>query len=390
MIADMGSVAIAGAGLSGAVIARQLAEAGFKVDVFEPRPHVAGNCHTERDPETGVLVHRYGPHIFHTADEEVWAFVNRFGTFKPFRLKVRATVKGGQVFGLPINLTTINAFFGKQFAPEEARSFLAGLGEGGLEKPANFEEHGLRFVGRELYQAFFEGYTRKQWGMEPKLLPASVLKRLPVRFDHNDEYFNHPHQAMPVDGYTPIVEAMLAAPGVRVHLRRPFLRSQTAAYDHVFHTGPLDGYFDYELGRLSYRTLDFRHSRQPGDHQGCPIMNYCDASVPHTRITEHKHFAPWESHEHTLFSQEFSRPAVADDIPYYPVRLAGDEPLLAAYVRRAREAKGVTFVGRLATYRYLDMDVCVGEALRCARLFLEHHSHGGGMPAFVQDPLLDR
>ena len=384
----MKSVAVAGAGFSGAVIARQLAEAGLKVDVFEPRSHIAGNCHTERDPETGVLMHRYGPHIFHTSDDEVWAFVNRFGVFRPFRHKVSATVKGGKVFGLPINLTTINAFFGKEFDSDEAKSFVAGLGEGGAEEPANFEEQGLRFVGRELYQAFFEGYTRKQWGMEPKLLPASILKRLPVRFDHNDEYFNHAHQAMPVDGYTPIVEAMLAAPGVTVHLRQPFLRNQSASYDHVFYTGPLDGYFDYDLGRLSYRTLDFRHSRQPGDHQGCAVMNYCDPSVPYTRITEHKHFSPGESHDHTVFSHEFSRSAAADDIPYYPVRLAGDDPLLEAYVQRARQEKGVTFVGRLATYRYLDMDVCIGEALRCARLFLDRHTHGSGMPAFVKDPLL--
>ena len=380
--------AIAGAGFSGAVMARQLAEAGWKVDVFEPRSHVAGNCHTEREAETGVLLHRYGPHIFHTADEEVWAFVRRFGDFKPFRHKVRATIADGKVFGLPINLTTINGFFGKSLNPEQARAFVAGLGEGGPGEPANFEEQGLRFLGRDLYQAFFEGYTRKQWGMDPKLLPASILKRLPVRFDHNDEYFNHPHQAMPAAGYTPIIEAMLAAPGVTVHLSRPFCRSQAGAYDHVFYTGPLDGYFDYDLGRLAYRTLDFHHSRAHGDYQGCAVMNYCDQSVPYTRITEHKHFSPWESHEQTIVSREFSRPASAGDVPYYPVRLAGDDPLLESYVRRAREEKGVTFVGRLATYRYLDMDVCIGEALRCARLFLESRQQGAGMPAFVKDPLL--
>ena len=384
----MKSVAIAGAGFSGAVIARQLAEAGFKVDVFEPRSHIAGNCHTERDQETGVLLHRYGPHIFHTADEEVWAFVKRFGEFKTFRHKVRATVNGGNVFGLPINLTTINAFFGKEFNSEEAKSFVAGLGEGGPEAPVNFEEQGLRFVGRDLYNAFFEGYTRKQWGIEPSLLPASILKRLPVRFDHNDEYFNHPHQAMPVAGYTPIVEAILKVQGVSVHLGRAFSRADASSYDHVFYTGPLDGYFDYELGRLSYRTLDFRHSRKPGDHQGCAVMNYCDQAVPYTRITEHKHFSPWEDHEKTIISHEFSRTASADDVPYYPVRLAGADPLLEAYVDRARQQTGVTFVGRLATYRYLDMDVCIGEALRCAKLFLDCHAEGRGMPAFAKDPLL--
>jgi len=381
------TVAIAGAGFSGAVIARQLAEAGWKVDVFDPRPHVAGNCHTERDAETGVLVHRYGPHIFHTADEEVWAFVNRFGEFRPFRHRVSATIADGRVLGLPINLATINAFFGKDFASEEARQFIAGLGEGGPEAPKNFEEQGLRFVGRDLYQAFFHGYTRKQWGIEPKLLPASILKRLPVRFDRNDEYFNHPYQAMPVGGYTSVVEAMLAAPGVRLHLGRALSRAEAVAYNHVFYTGPLDGYFDYELGRLAYRTLEFQHAREEGDHQGCAVMNYCDQAIPYTRTTEHKHFAPWESHARTLYSREFSRAASAGDVPYYPVRLAGADPLLIAYVERARREKGVTFAGRLATYRYLDMDVCIGEALRCAREFLDSQAQGVDAPVFVTDPL---
>jgi UDP-galactopyranose mutase len=379
-------IAIAGAGFSGAVIARQLAEAGYRVDVFDPRPHVAGNCHTERDAETGVLVHRYGPHIFHTADTEVWDFVNRFGQFKNFRHRVRATV-AGRTYGLPVNLTTINDFFGVQLDPEEARAFIARLGEGGPDLPANFEEQGLRFIGRDLYQAFFEGYTRKQWGMEPRLLPASILKRLPVRFDRNDEYFNHPYQAMPSAGYTPIVEAMLAAPGVSLHLGETFRRNDAGEYGHVFYTGPLDGYFDYQLGRLAYRTLDFEHHRKQGDHQGCAVMNYCDQSVPYTRITEHKHFAPWEKHGGTIYSKEFSRAASAGDTPYYPVRLAGADPLLSAYVELARREKGVTFVGRLATYRYLDMDVCIGEALRCVREFLISRASGVAPAAFSTDPL---
>lgn len=380
------SVAIAGAGFSGAVIARQLGEAGWKVDVFDPRSHVAGNCHTERDAETGVLLHRYGPHIFHTADEEVWAFVNRFGEFRDFRHRVRAAV-AGRSYGLPINLTTINEFFGVELSSEEARAFVAKLGEGGPDAPANFEEQGLRFIGRDLYRAFFEGYTRKQWGMEPKLLPASILKRLPVRFDRNDEYFNHPYQAMPVAGYTPIVEAILAAPGVHLHLGEAFRRADAGKYDHVFYTGPLDGYFDYELGRLAYRTLDFEHHREGGDHQGCAVMNYCDQSVPFTRITEHKHFAPWESHADTIYTKEFSRAASSGDTPYYPVRLAGADRLLSSYVGLARMEKGVTFVGRLATYRYLDMDVCIGEALRCAREFLTSRTSGVAPPVFSTDPL---
>ena len=378
-------IAIAGAGISGAVLARCLAEAGWGVDVFDPRDHVAGNCHTERDAASGVMMHRYGPHIFHTSDEEVWAFVNRFGAFQPFRHRVKAVV-GGRVFGLPINLLTINQFFGRTMSPGEAKDFVQALGEGCEAEPANFEEQALRFVGRDLYEAFFKGYSQKQWGLSPAYLPASVLKRLPVRFDYNDEYFSHKYQAMPSSGYSALVEAMLDAPGVNVHLGRRFSRDEAPGYDHLFYTGPLDGYFDYSLGRLGYRTLDFEVFRGRGDVQGCAVMNYCDSGVPFTRITEHKHFSPWETHVESVCYREYSRQAGPEDTPYYPIRLAGEQALLGRYLELARRESGVTFVGRLATYRYLDMDVSIGEAMRCARRFLECKQANKPMDAFSADP----
>lgn len=363
-------VLIVGAGLSGAVIARQLAEAGRRVLVIDQRDHIAGNCHTARDGESGVMVHVYGPHIFHTDDERVWAYVNSFARFMPYINRVKTTV-GGRVFSLPINLHTINQFFGKTLRPDEARAFIAGLAEGGDSEPQTFEEQALRFVGRELYEAFLKGYTLKQWGCDPADLPASILKRLPVRFNYDDNYFAHRFQGMPEHGYTAMVERILDHPGIELRLSTSFSRKDGRAYAHVFYSGPLDGYFDYDLGRLGYRTLDFEPFRYQGDYQGCAVMNYGDIAVPHTRITEHKHFAPWESHEGSLLYRETSRACGPDDTPYYPIRLAEETALLDRYLERARAQKSVTFVGRLGTYRYLDMDVTIREALDAAEAYLE-------------------
>ncbi|WP_416799028.1 UDP-galactopyranose mutase [Ciceribacter azotifigens] len=379
-------IAVVGAGLSGAVIARELAEAGHEVDVFDIRTHVAGNCHTERDRETGVMVHVYGPHIFHTDDREVWDYVNRFQTFMPYRNRVKTTVKG-EVYSLPINLHTINQFFGKAFRPEEARAFIADLADRSISNPQTFEEQALRFVGRELYEAFLKGYTQKQWGCSPAQLPSSILKRLPLRFNYDDNYFFHKHQGMPQHGYTDMVSRILDHANVAVHLETRFLRGRQGDFDHVFYSGPLDGYFDYEFGRLGYRTLDFERFTYDGDYQGCAVMNYADVSVPYTRVTEHKHFSPWEDRTGSVCYREFSRACGVDDVPYYPIRLVEDTEQLARYAARAVEEHSVTFVGRLGTYRYLDMDVTVREALDTARRYLSARAGGERMPAFLHPPV---
>ncbi len=378
--------AIAGAGFSGAVVGRELAESGHRVVIHEQRDHVGGNCYTERDDTSGVTLHRYGPHIFHTENERVWAYVNRFGEMIPFNHRVRTTV-GGQVYLMPINLLTINQLFGLSLSPAEARDFIADKADDTIDEPANFEEQALKFVGREIYEAFFEGYTRKQWGLDPTQLPASILKRLPVRFNYDDSYFNHPHQAMPKDGYTPIVEAILDHPGIEVHLSSS-LDPATARdeFDHVIWTGPLDAWFGHTEGRLGYRTLDFERIDAEGDFQGCSVMNYGDQSVPYTRISEHKHFSPWEEHERTVAFREYSRLCEPDDIPYYPIRLVDDKELLDRYLTLARAEKAVTFVGRLGTYRYLDMDVTIGEALVAADGMLAAIADGTDIPAFFVDP----
>jgi UDP-galactopyranose mutase len=382
----MKKIGVVGAGFSGAVIARQLAEAGFQIDVFDSRNHVAGNCYSKRDAETGVMAHVYGPHIFHTDNERVWQFITRYGDFEPYTNRVKA-LSNGSVFSLPINLLTINQFFGKSFNPAEAQVFVAGLGDASILEPKSFEDQALRFVGRELYEAFFKGYTLKQWGVSPTELPASILKRLPIRFNYDDNYFSHRYQGMPRNGYTEIVRRLLDHPAINTQLSTLFQRSDHSEYGHIFYSGPIDGWFGYEHGRLGYRTLDFEAIRVEGDFQGCAVLNYCDQEIPFTRITEHKHFAPWESHTQTICFKEFSRYCEENDIPYYPIRLLEEKAQLKQYVEKARQERSVTFVGRLGTYRYLDMDVTIREALETADLFLAAQRLGAPMPTFVFDPL---
>ena len=363
-------IAVVGAGLSGAVIARELAEAGYVVDIFDKREHVGGNCYTARDLHTNIMVHTYGPHIFHTNNKRVWDYITRFGVFKPYINRVKA-VTDGRVFSLPINLLTINQFFNKLLSPIEAKNFVHGLSDKTIAEPETFEEQAMAFVGKELYEAFFKFYTIKQWGISPAELPASILKRLPVRFNYDDNYFAHNYQGMPEEGYTPIFLKIMDHPKIKLHLSTAFEARECNNYRHTFYSGTIDGFFDYKLGRLPYRTLDFKTETHSGDFQGCAVMNYCDQTVPYTRITEHKHFAPWEEHNDTIIYKEYSRVCEESDTPYYPVRLVDDKILLQKYVDLAHKVGNVTFVGRLGTYRYLDMDVTIAEALETAENFIQ-------------------
>lgn len=365
----MDRICVVGAGFSGAVLAHELASAGYVCDVFEARSHLGGNCHTVRDPSTGIMLHAFGPHIFHTDSERVWNFVRRFGEFAPFSNRVKAIVSG-RVFSLPINLLTLNQFFGKTFSPAQARLFLNSIGDPTIVDPRSFEEQALRFVGRELYEAFFKGYTIKQWGVDPAKLPASILKRLPIRFNYDDNYYDSRFQGMPINGYTDIITKLVDHPNIHVVLNARISRKDTSQYSHTFYTGPLDEWFRWSAGRLAYRTLDFALERHRGDYQGNPVINYCDAEVPWTRICEHKYFSTWESHKQTVIFKEFSRECGESDVPFYPIRTLSDEHRVQNYLGRARREKNVTFVGRLATYRYLDMDVAIDEALTVAEKFM--------------------
>lgn len=394
----MKSILVVGAGFSGAVVARELSERlGLKVEVWDERAHVGGNCHTERDPDTGIMVHMFGPHIFNTDSQRVWDYVRRFGKFMPFTNRVKAVTSKG-IFSLPINLLTINQFFGKTMNPSEARAFVDSLGDKSIAEPRNFEEQALSMLGRDLYEAFFKGYTIKQWGCDPTELPASVLKRLPVRFSYDDNYYDRRFQGIPAEGYTALILRILEHPGITVQLNRSFRPSADnqffhGSFSHIIYTGPIDAYFDYSEGRLGYRTVEFEKIQtEAEDYQGNAVVNYTDLSFPWTRIHEHKHFAPWEKHGRTLAFREFSRETGASDTPFYPKRLAKDKVLLKRYRQLAEAAEhscpsavSVSFLGRLATYRYMDMETVISEALTFSETAVKRLAASARLPVFPNE-----
>ncbi len=377
---------IIGSGFSGCVLANRLISGlDCNIDIWDERNHTGGNCHTERDAQTGIMVHQYGPHIFNTDKKEIWDYVNSFGEFRPYVHRVKA-MSSGHVYPLPVNLLTINQFFNKSFTPQEAKEFLENIGDKTINEPANFEEQALRFIGNDLYKAFFYGYTKKQWGCEPTALPASILKRIPVRFNYDDNYHNNIYTGIPVEGYTGIMQKMIDHPGISITHNKKFTPgTDVSNYTHVFYTGPLDAYFEYKHGRLGYRTVQFEKHYAEGDFQGLSQMNYCDEAVAWTRIVEHKHFTPWEQHDKTVYFKEFSIETGPKDIPYYPKRLHEDKKMLQQYRLHAATIKGVSFLGRLATYRYMDMHHVIGEAMDFADRFCKCFTANEPLPVFSNE-----
>lgn len=362
---------VVGAGFSGAVIARKLAEQDNQVLVIDKRNHVAGNCHTERDSETNIMVHKYGPHIFNTNDKNVWEFINIYGNMKPFVNKVIANTEKG-VFSMPMNLLTLNQFFSVKLSPSDVESFIE-IKQENIPNPKNFEEQALSYLGKELYYNFFYGYTKKQWGCDPKELPASILKRLPIRFNYDDNYYNSKYQGIPENGYTEIVANILNHKNITLELGKTYDKQINSDFHHVFYSGALDEYYDYKFDRLGYRTVFFEEEITKGDYQGNAVINYCEENIPFTRIHEHKHFAPWETHEKTVVIKEFSKETKVNDEPYYPKRLNKDKEILEKYRTYAKRCKeNVSFVGRLGTYRYLDMDKVIAEALAYVDHYLQN------------------
>jgi len=355
---------IIGTGFSGSVAAEQLSRNKDNIiHIIDDRDHIGGNCYTKRDTKTGIMEHVYGPHIFNTNNKIVWDYIQQFCEMMPFINRVK-TVYKNRVFSLPINLHTINQFFNTAFSPLEAEAHLNSISDQSITEPQNFEEQALKFIGKDLYQAFFYGYTKKQWGCEPKELPASILKRLPVRFNYNDNYYSTIYQGIPKEGYTAIFEKMLQAENIEIQLNTKFDQTwDISAYDHIIYTGPIDAFFHYKYGRLSYRTVYFEKNSAVGDFQGNAVLNYADPEIPYTRIHEHKHFTPWENHEQTIFFKEFSKETTETDIPYYPKRLSADLNKLALYQQEVEKLDKFTFLGRLATYRYMDMHHVIAEAL---------------------------
>jgi UDP-galactopyranose mutase len=368
---DTADLLVVGAGFFGATIAERVANVlGRRVVVIDRRRHVGGNAFSEADPVTGIEIHRYGPHLFHTPNRAIWDYLHHFTAFTGYRHRA-LTRHRGQVYSMPINLGTICQFFGRAFTPAEARALIVSqAAELGGRPPANFEEKAISLIGRPLYEAFIRGYSAKQWQTDPRQLPESIIGRLPVRYSFDSRYFNDAYEGLPTDGYTAIFERMLASPLIETRLGVDYfdIRHSIPARCLVVFTGPIDRFFDYRAGLLGWRTLDFALDRPPvGDFQGTAVMNEADESVPHTRTIEFRHFHPERDYpkDRTVIAREFSRFAGRQDEPYYPIGTAADKAAYAAYGEMARGVGNVIFGGRLGTYRYLDMHQAIGAALKC-------------------------
>ena len=365
---------VVGSGLFGLTIAEQAASRwGLRVAIVERRSHLGGNAYSEIDPETGIEVHKYGAHLFHTSNERVWEYVNRFTSFTSYVHRVWTTVDG-VVYPMPVNLGTINQFFSAAYGPDEARALIAQqAAEVDGQEITDFESKGVSLVGRPLFAAFFKNYTAKQWQTDPKDLPASIISRLPVRYNYDSRYFNDKYEGLPVDGYTAWMERMVSSDLIDVYLdtdffdpENPLNKAAVVGKVPVVYTGPVDRYFDYSAGDLSWRTVDFeKEVVDTGDYQGCSVMNYGDIDVPFTRIIEFRHIHPERDYQDkkTVIFREFSRFADHGDEPYYPVNTAQDRERLEQYRELMKNEDRVFFGGRLGTYKYLDMHMAIASAL---------------------------
>ncbi|BDV26881.1 UDP-galactopyranose mutase [Corynebacterium ulcerans] len=368
---------VVGSGLFGLTIAERAAsQLNKKVLIVERRSHMGGNAYSEAEPETGIEIHKYGAHLFHTSNKRVWEYVNQFTDFTGYQHRVFAMHKG-TAYQFPMGLGLINQFFGKYYSPDEARALIAEqASEIDSDKAANLEEKAISLIGRPLYEAFIRDYTAKQWQTDPKELPAGNITRLPVRYTFDNRYFNDDYEGLPVDGYAAWLERMADSENIEILLDTDWfeVRDEIRAASPdapVVYTGPLDRYFDFAEGDLGWRTLDFETEvLETGDFQGTPVMNYNDAEFPYTRIHEFRHFHPERAKQYpsdkTVIMKEFSRFAEEGDEPYYPINTPEDRAKLEAYRKlaaaEARDNK-VLFGGRLGTYQYLDMHMAIGAAL---------------------------
>ena len=361
---------VVGAGFFGCVLAERIAnDMGRKVIVIDKRGHIGGNCFSEADDRTGIETHRYGTHIFHTVHREVWDYITRFTEFNGYYHQV-LTVHDGKVFQMPINLETINSFYKKNFTPAQAREFIAKeIKKEDIEAPLNLEEKAISRIGRPLYEAFIKNYTIKQWGKSPRELPASIVERLPVRYDYNETYFLDARwQGLPLDGYTKVFERMLESPNIIVELNMDYFKCRESfqVAEKTIYTGPIDQFFDYKYGRLEWRTIDLKKEvLDVEDFQGTSVMNYADLDTEYTRIHEPRHLHRERGYtgEKTVVFYETAR--AGEDEPYYPVNDDKNHAILGKYKELAAKEERVVIGGRLGDYAYYDMDKTILAALEC-------------------------
>jgi len=347
---------IVGAGFFGSICAYELNKKGYRVCVIDNRSHIGGNCYTSN--RDGINVHDYGPHIFHTSNEDVWEWINQFTEFNNFRLSPVANYKG-EIYSLPFSMWTFNQMWGITH-PDQAQKLIAEQ-SGEIEEPRNLEEQAIKLVGKDIYFKLIKGYTEKQWRKEATDLPREIIKRLPVRFTYNNNYFNDKYQGIPIGGYTPIFEKLLE--GIDVRLNTDYFKDDLPSYGKLIYTGPIDKFFNYRYGELEYKTTTFNHiKKEVSNFQGTPVMNYTEKEIPYTRIIEHKHFENSDS-ECTWITYEYPTPYSRDKEPYYPVNDSENNTRYAQYKADADKLKDTYFGGRLAEYKYYDMHQVIESAL---------------------------
>ena len=379
---------VVGSGLFGLTIAERCAqELGLKVLIIDRRHHLGGNAYSEIDEETGIEVHKYGTHLFHTSNKRVWDYVRKFTDFTNYQHRVFAKYQG-QVYSFPMNLALINQFFGKAHSPEEARALIAEqASEIDTKDASNLEEKAISLIGRPLYEAFVKGYTAKQWQTDPTELSADIITRLPVRYSFDNRYFNDTYEGLPVDGYTAWLTRMADHPNIEVRLNTDwftdtdeFRQDEFKGKVPVVFTGPVDEYFSHSEGRLSWRTVDLEQETvDVDDYQGTGVVNANDQDVPWTRVLEFKHLHPERTYlpGKSIIMHEYSRFAEDDDEPYYPINTSEDRAKLLKYRDLAKQEPMVLFGGRLGTYKYLDMHMAIASALSMFDNVLKPHFADG-------------